>query len=168
MIGKSWNQKHGTELTAEQKEEALAYLMFLNQKWCRKIKGHGCADGRKQRAHTAREDVASLTVATKSVFLTVAINALEGCDVAIMIDVPGAFMQANMDEIVHVRLTGKMVNLLLEIDPDTYGPYVVHEGRERVMYVELLKALYGTIQVARLYWEKLSGKLLEWVFMPNP
>ena len=54
-------------------------------------------------------------------------------------------MQANMDKLVHVRFTGKMVNLLLEVDPDMYKPYVIHEGKERVMYVELLKALYGTV-----------------------
>jgi hypothetical protein len=106
-------------------------------------------------------------VATESIFLTAVINALEGRDVAI-IDVPGAFMQADMDELVHVRFTGKMVDLLIEIDAEMYQPCVVMEGKERVMYVELLKALYGTVRAARLFWEKLSGKLLEWGFVPNP
>jgi hypothetical protein len=50
-----------------------------------------------------------------------------------------------MDELVHVRFTGKMVDLLLEIDQKMYGPCVVKEGKETVMYVELLKALYGTV-----------------------
>jgi len=36
------------------------------------------------------------------------------------------------------------------------------------MYVELLKALYGTLRAARLFWEKLSGKLQEWGFIANP
>jgi hypothetical protein len=36
------------------------------------------------------------------------------------------------------------------------------------MYVELLKALYGTLRASRLFWEKLTGKLLEWGFVPNP
>jgi Reverse transcriptase (RNA-dependent DNA polymerase) len=35
------------------------------------------------------------------------------------------------------------------------------------MYVELLKALYGTIRAARLIWEKLSSKLQEWGFTAN-
>jgi hypothetical protein len=93
--------KHATDLTPSQKREALAYLMFLKRKRCGKVKGRGCADGRKQRAYTAREDAASPTVATESVFLTAVIDALEGRDVAV-IDVPGAFMQADMDELVHV------------------------------------------------------------------
>ena len=45
---------------------------------------------------------------------------------------------------------------------------MVYEGNERVIYVELLKALYGTIRAARLFWEKLSGHLQEWGFIPNP
>jgi Reverse transcriptase (RNA-dependent DNA polymerase) len=161
--------KHAAELTHNQKQEAqLAYLMFLNKRKSRgKVKGRGCTDDRKQRAYTACEDAASPTVATESVFLTTVIDALEERDVA-MIDVPGAFMQADMDELVHVHFTGKMVDLLLEIDPEMYGPFVVREGKEKMMYVELLKALYGTVHAAQeLFWEKLSGKLLEWRFTPN-
>jgi hypothetical protein len=71
-------------------------------------------------AYTAQEDAATSTVAIKLVFLTAMINALEGWDIAV-IDVPRAFMQANMDELVHVQFTGKMVDLLLEIDPDIQG-----------------------------------------------
>ena len=41
------------------------------------------------------------TVATKSVFLTAVIDALEGREVAV-IDVPGASMQEDMDELVHI------------------------------------------------------------------
>jgi hypothetical protein len=62
-----------------------------------------------------------------------------------VLDVPSAFMQADMDELVHIHFTGKMVNLLLEIDQIMYGPCVVKEGKETVMYVELLKALYDTV-----------------------
>jgi Reverse transcriptase (RNA-dependent DNA polymerase) len=150
-----------------QKQEALAYLMFLKRKRCGRVIGCGCTDGQKQHAYTTRDDAASPTVATESVFLTTVIDALEGWDIAV-IDVPGAFMQADMDELLHVCFTGKMVDLLLEIDLEMYRPCIIREGKEKVMYVELLKALYGTIHAAWLFWEKLSGKLLEWVFTPNP
>ena len=100
-------------------------------------------------------------------FITLVIDALEHRRVAIL-DVPGAFMQADMDEQVHVRLTGVMVEQLLEIDHDMYAPYVVYERGEKVMYVELLKALYGTLRAARLFWEKLTTKLKNWGFELNP
>ena len=74
-----------------------------------------------------------------------------------------AFLQADMpeDKTVHVRLTGI-------IDQDLYEPFVVPEGKEKVLYLELLEALYGTLCTARLFWEKLSGKLQEWGFEVNP
>ena len=100
-------------------------------------------------------------MANEAMFLTAVINALEGCKVAVF-NVPGSFMQADMDELVHIRFTGKMVDLLLEIDREMYEPCVTTEGKQKVMYVELLKALYGTLHAARLFWEKLSGKLKEW------
>jgi hypothetical protein len=154
------------ELTPQQKKDALAYLMFLKRKRCGTVKGRGCADGRKQRAYTAKEDAASPTIATEAIFLTAVIDAHEGREVAV-VDVPGAFMQADMDELVYVRFTGKMVELLLEIDYEMYAPYVTIENGEKVMYVELLKALYGTLRAARLFWEKLSNKLIEWGFTRN-
>jgi hypothetical protein len=40
------------------------------------------------------------------------------------VDVPGAFMQEDMDELVHIRFTGHMVDFQTTIDPDTYGSCV--------------------------------------------
>ena len=158
---------HKKNLTYEQRKEALAYLMFLKRKRCGKIKGRGCADGRKQRAYIAKEDSTAPTVSTEAVFLTAVIDAWENRDVAVL-DVPGAFMQADIDELVHVRFTGEMVRMLLEIDEEMYGEYVVMEKGEQVMYMELLKALYGTLRAARLFWQKLSKQLIDvWGFVPN-
>jgi hypothetical protein len=46
------------------------------------------------------------------------------------VDIPGAFMQADMDDLVHLRLTGKMVDFLLDIDQGKYKPFVAQEGTE--------------------------------------
>jgi hypothetical protein len=159
--------KDAKELTPEQRRDALAYLMFLKRKRCGKVKGRGCADGRKQRAWTDKADSSSPTIATAAMFLTVIVDAMEGRDVAV-VDVPGAFMQADMDELVHVRFTGLMVDKLLEIDYEMYAPFIVYEGKVKCLYVELLKALYGTLRAARLFWEKLSNQLKEWGFVANP
>jgi hypothetical protein len=58
------------DLSKEQKKAALKYLMFLKQKHCGKIKGHGCADGRKQRSYKTKEESSSPTVSIKALFLT--------------------------------------------------------------------------------------------------
>jgi hypothetical protein len=140
------------ELTPEECREALAYLMFLKRKRCGKVKGRGCADGRKQRRYIDRADAASLTVATAAVFLMAVIDALESRKV---VNIPGAFMQVDLDdETIHVvHLAGKMFDLLLEIDREIYELCIVCERGELTMYVELLKVLYSSMHAARLFWE---------------
>ena len=66
-------------------------------------------------------------------------------------DVPGAFMQADIDEIVHVRLEGQLAELLAKVDPELYTPYLVTEKGKTVLYVQLEKALYGTLLAAMLF-----------------
>jgi len=48
-------------------------------------------------------------------FITAIFDALEERDVAI-IDIPGAFVQADIDELIHVKLDGKLVDLLVRLD----------------------------------------------------
>ena len=100
-------------------------------------------------------------------FLTAVVDAWENRKVAVL-DVLGAFMQVDMDELVHVWFEGEMVDKLLEIDEDLYASYVTEEKGKKVMYVELLKALYGTLRAAQLFWEKLQAKLVnDWGVTPN-
>jgi hypothetical protein len=84
-------------LSYAEKKRALEYLMFLKEKRTGKIKGRGCADGRKQRLYTAKEDASSPYVLIESIMLTSVIDALEGRHV-VAADIPGAFMQADMDD----------------------------------------------------------------------
>jgi len=62
-------------------------LMFLKWKRSGKIKGHGCADGRKQRACTDKANSTSPTVSAEAVFLTAVADAMENRDVAV-VDIP--------------------------------------------------------------------------------
>ena len=158
---------HKQCLTPEQQKEVLAYLMFLKHKHCGKIKERGCADSHKQRVYITKEESMAPTVSTEAVFLTAVIDVMEDRNVAVL-DVPGAFMQAEIDKLVHVQFTGAMVNMLLQIDHEMYKDYVMIERGEWVMYMELLKALYGTLRAGHLFWQKLSKQLIDvWGFVPN-
>ena len=112
--------------------------MFLKQKRNGTIKGRGCADGRKQRQYTTKEEASSPTVAIESVMLSCVLGALEERDVA-TVDIPGAFMQADMDDLVHMKLEGKMAELLVRIDPKLYREHIQIERGKQVLYVELKK-----------------------------
>ena len=77
----------GDDLTKEQKRASLRYLMFLTKKRCGRIKARGCADGRKQRETTSKEDASAPTVSIEAVMLSAVIDAMEERDVA-TVDIP--------------------------------------------------------------------------------
>jgi hypothetical protein len=76
------------DLTSEERNRVLEYLMFLKEKRSGKIKGRGCADGRKQRAWTNRYDSSSPTAYLESLFLTACVDAKENRHVC-TVDVAG-------------------------------------------------------------------------------
>ena len=125
--------KYPKELTREERRNALRYLMFLKEKRCGKIKARGCADGRRQRLWKTKEETSAPTVRTESFFITCAIDAKERRKV-VTVDIPGAFMQADADETIHIKFEGEIAQLLTQVDPTLYSKYVVHEGRKPVIY----------------------------------
>ena len=96
---------HPDELTKLEKTKALSALFFLTEKRNGAIKGRKVADGSKQRTFDGykRSDGTSPTVSTDGLLITAAIDGYEGRDVAIM-DIPGAFLQAENDEFVLMLL----------------------------------------------------------------
>jgi hypothetical protein len=141
--------------------------MFLKEKRCGLIKGRGCADGRKQREYLTKEETSPPTVTIESVMLSCTIDAKERRDVA-TVDIPGGFMQTDMEDTVHMVLEGTMAELLVKLDPKLYRKDIQVKKGKPVMYVQLKKALYGTLQASLLFWKDLSGKLREWGFEVNP
>ena len=115
----------GRRLTRAEKNAALQYLMFLKEKRSGKIKGRGCADGRKQRLYKTKEETSSPTVTLESLFLTAVIDSKEGRDVA-TVDIPGAFMQADIAEKLHDCFDGEILDILLKLDP-SYARFVIYQ-----------------------------------------
>ena len=142
-LGKEMEQLHtqkvakpvdADNLTQTQKRATLRYLMFRTKKRCGRIKAHGCADGRKQRETTSKEDASAPTIAIESMMLLAPIDAREGRDVATL-DIPGAFMQADIDEVIHVKFEGEIAKMLVKMDPKLYRKYVRNEHGKTVLYV---------------------------------
>ena len=75
-------------------------------------------------------------------------------------DIPGAFMQADIDKQLFLKFDADLVELLVQVEP-TYQPYITYKGRQPVLYMELNKVLYGTLQAALLFLQKLSIFLTE-------
>lgn len=115
---------------------------------------------------TLYDDLSSPTVATTSVLITVAIAAFEKRHM-MSLDVPGAFLNADMKATgvtVRMLLDPTMTAILVKMDP-TYGQYVNDNG---TCLVELDKALYGTVEAAKLWYDMITGVLLGEGFVANP
>eukprot|EP00957_Ditylum_brightwellii_P153655 11693499-Ditylum_brightwellii.AAC.1 len=68
--------------------------------------------------------------------LSCIIDAMKGKTVA-TVDIPGAFMQAEMDNIIHMKIEGTMAELLTKLDPQMYCQYLRSKGGKSVLYVQL-------------------------------
>jgi hypothetical protein len=99
--------------------------------------------------------------------LSAVIEVMEERDVATA-DTPGAFMQADIDEVAHVKFEGEMAEMLVKLDPALCRKFVKDKNGKTVLHVELLKALCGTLKAALLFWKLLSSKLVSWGFEINP
>jgi hypothetical protein len=106
------------------------------------------------------------TVAIESVMLSATIDVMEERNIA-TVDIPGAFMQAYIDEVVHLKFEGEIAEMLVRLDPKMYRQYIKRWIGKTVLYVKLLKALYGTMRAALLFWKLMSSKLVLWGFEIN-
>ena len=131
---------HKHHLTSLQKHKSLQYLMFLKQKKSVEINARGCADGRKQRGYVLKENSSAPTVSNEALLLPCVIDAKEQRDVA-FVDLPRAFLHANMNEEVHVKFEGTMAKMIARLGPELYSTYLQEENGKQVLYVLLLKAL---------------------------
>ena len=69
---------------------------------------------------------------------------------------------------VHMRLTGKLAELLVQTASEIYRQYVSYGKKgQPVLYVQLKKALYGCLKSALLFYEKLLGDLKSIGFKVN-
>ena len=79
-------------------------------------------------------------------FLTCLIDALEKRHMATC-DIPGAFMQADIDEFAHMKLEGELAEILMRLNP-AHQKFITCENGKPVICTELSKALHGTLQAS--------------------
>jgi hypothetical protein len=108
-------------------------------------------------------DPSSPTVATESLFITAAIDAMEKRKVATA-DIVGAYLHSTMPGKILVKIIPVIAKMLVEID-ENYKKYLLPDG-SLVCYLN--KALYGCIESARLFYDNISKTLLDFGFVKNP
>ncbi len=151
----------------DDKKKALLSLIFLRQKKNGAVKARSCANGNPQREHIAKEEAVAPTVALELVFLTSTIDAKENREV-VTIDIPGAFLHADNEDYMIMKMVGTLAELMVNTNPKMYRQYVVLEKGMSVLYLRLQKALYGMMKNALLFYRKLVSELKEMGFEINP
>ena len=158
------------DLTKTQRDKALSALFFLTEKRDGRIKGRKVAVGSKQRTYEGynKSDGTSPTVSTNGLIMKCAIDAHEGRDVAV-VEIPGAYLNVENDEYIIMCLRGKLVEMMVQVDPKVYRKYVTTTQKGvPILYVKLNKALYGLLKSALLFYRKLRGDLEGMGFEVNP
>lgn len=82
-------------------------------------------------------------------------------------DIAGAFLLADMDDFVLLKLRGEELDITSRVNTE-YEKYITYEKGRKVLYMKLIKALYGCIMLA-LLWYRTFVEYLEGIgFQLNP
>jgi hypothetical protein len=141
------------DMKPSKRTKAQMALLFLTEKRDKSVKGRMVYNGKPTREWLSRKDAASPTAALESIMITGVIEAKEQRDV-MTCDIPNAFIQALLpkkdpgEDRVVMKITGVLVNMLVGINHELYGPAVVLENQKKVLSVEVLKAIYGMLEAA--------------------
>jgi hypothetical protein len=154
------------KLTDEQKSESLRALSIIKEKCDGRLKGRTVADGSAQIGKFSKSETGSPTAASDVIILTSMIDAYENRDVAVA-DVTGAYLHAHMKDFISMCFTGWAVDLLCDVNPE-YTPFVLNEGKTKVLYMRCNKAIYGCVVSGMLWYELFSQTLEKNGFTINP
>jgi hypothetical protein len=157
------------ELTPEQARMIISSSLFLKEKFSptgifEKLKSRLVAGGHMQD-RSLYPDKDSPTAATASVFMVAGIAASEGRAVA-TVDFPGAYLHSDLppdQPPVLMRLNKYEAQVLVKIAPE----YAKHLRKNGTLVVRLRKGLYGLVQAARLWYDKISADLIKLGFQCN-
>ena len=120
-------------------------------------------NGKSTQEYLGREDSSSPMASLESILLTGIIDTHKGRGI-MTTDIPNAFIQAPMpkrEEKVIMKSTGKLVDILVNMHPEQYEEYVVYKKNKKVLYVEILQALYSMLEVALLWYNEFRKDLEE-------
>ena len=157
---------HATSLTETQQNSALRVINLIKEKRNGRLKGRSVADSRPQRAFYTKDETSSPTATPESVLLTALIDAMEDRHVVVA-DITGAYLNADMDDFVLIRLSGDDVDMMCNANPD-YEKFIAKNNGWRTLFLQLKKALYGCVKSTLLWYHLFHDTLQDLGFTLNP
>jgi hypothetical protein len=129
--------------------------VFLKEKYdptgkFEKMKARMVAGGHRQdKDDYSYEETSSPTCSLSSIYTAITVAVNKGMKIS-TIDVPGAYLNAEMKKDIYMWLNTDVCNTLLKLRPN-WEQYMSH-GR---MCVKLKKALYGCVESAKLWYLRM-------------
>ena len=154
------------DLTFDQCKNALNLITFMKKKRSGKLKTRACANGRKQRRFIKKKEVSSPTIQLESLLLTLLVDASGGRDVATA-DIAGAYLMADMKDHAIVKLSGESAEIMCKVN-EKYKEFLIYEKGKPTLCMRLIKALYGCLQSALLWYQTFAQCLEEMGYKLNP
>jgi hypothetical protein len=158
-----------SSLSAIQRKKIIRSSMFLKEKYdglgnFEKLKGRLVADGRMQDKDLYG-DKRSPTARIESIMLELSIAVQKRRRMA-KADIGGAYLNAFVDkgDEILMELSKELTTILLEVFPELREFVDDDSGR---LVVRILKALYGLVQSAALWYEALTSFLKRLGFFAN-
>ena len=91
---------------------------------------------------------------TEALMTTAVIDTKKNIE-GITLDIPNALVQIPVltsDEKVIMRITGLLVEYLVNLIPNEYKNYITLQNQTKILYVEMKKALYGMMLSSLLFY----------------
>lgn len=159
-----WKLVHKNSLSPAEARKIIPSSMFLKAKHkpdgaFDKLKSRLVAGGHRQDT-SMYDDVSSPCVNLTSVFTILSIAALEHRSI-VAVDIKGAYLNAHLSSVtVHMRIQPQLASILKDLYLHMYkediSEYFCPDG---TLIVQVLKALYGLVESALLWYKHLAATL---------
>jgi hypothetical protein len=156
----TWRVVAPSSLTPDERRKIISSKMFLKLKLkangaIAKLKARLVAGGHRQHPDTFSR-TSSPTIDTSQIFLALALAATYGWSIATL-DVPSAYLNADLEELVHMRLDKDVAKIFLDIYPQFKDKGLLDD--KGTLIVALRKALYGLKQAGVAWNDNITGLL---------
>ena len=157
-------------LTREQRNKIIHSTMFLKDKTdalgnINELKSRLVVNEIKSRvANKENIDTSSPTVEFSAVTILTTLSLMGPMKIRRVFDVKQAYTKAKANRVLHVRLSAAVVNILCEMLP-VYKNFINKDG---TVIVELIQALYGTVDAGKLWYNEFANFLESIGFNRNP
>ena len=158
---------HAMILTETQQNSALQIINLIKEKRNGWLKGRSIAGGRPQCAFYMKDETSSPTATPESVLLTALIDAVEDRHVVVADITGSAYLNADMDDFVLIRLSGDDVDMMCNANLD-YEKFITKNNGRRTLFLQLKKALYGCVKSTLLWYRLFRDTLQNLGFTLNP